>query len=112
LLRNAVDWATNEEPPATVRGPGLLDVAVWRQAGSLTLHIVNLTNPMAMRGSYREFVPVGPQRVRIRVPEGRKAGEVRLLVSGRLVSPRRRNGAIELEIPSIELHEVVAVDFA
>ena len=30
LLRNAVDWATNEEPPVTVTGPGVLDVTVWR----------------------------------------------------------------------------------
>ena len=31
-----------------------LDVTVWRQENSATLHLVNLTNPMAMRGFVRE----------------------------------------------------------
>ncbi len=112
ILRNAVLWAANEEQPATVSGPGMLDVTLWQQAQSLTLHLVNLTNPMAMRGSYREVIPVCPQRVRIRVPEGVKPGAAKLLVSGRAMSPRFRNGILEMEIPSIDLHEVVAVDFA
>jgi hypothetical protein len=46
LLRNAVEWATNEAPPVKVEGPGILDVAVWEQKASMTLHLVNLTNPM------------------------------------------------------------------
>ncbi len=45
LLRNAIRWATNEPPPVEVEGPGMLDVTIWRQRGSLTVHIVNLTNP-------------------------------------------------------------------
>ena len=32
-----------------------------------------------LRAAFREDIPVGPQRVTIRVPEGRKAGEVKLL---------------------------------
>jgi hypothetical protein len=35
-----------------------------------------------------------------------------LLVSKRKVPYRQANGGIELEVPSIELHEVVALDFA
>jgi hypothetical protein len=41
LLRNAVAWATNEEPVVTVTGPGVIDVTVWRQANSITVHLVN-----------------------------------------------------------------------
>jgi len=36
LLRNAVKWATNEDSPVTVSGPGVLDVTVWREPHSLT----------------------------------------------------------------------------
>jgi hypothetical protein len=50
LMRNAVAWATNEDAPVTVIGPGVLDVTVWRQQRSLTVHLVNLTNPMMMNG--------------------------------------------------------------
>ena len=46
LLRNASEWPTDEQPLVTVTGPGLLDVAVWRQKSSMTVHLANLTNPM------------------------------------------------------------------
>ena len=42
-----------------VTGPGLLDVTVWRQKQSLTVHLVNLTNPMMMKGPLRELLPPG-----------------------------------------------------
>ena len=64
LLRNAVMWALEESPGVRVEGPGLLDVTVWRQENSATLHLVNLTNPMAMRGFVREPVPWESRRLR------------------------------------------------
>jgi hypothetical protein len=108
LLRNAVDWASNEARPVTVEGPGLLDVTVWRQKGSMTVHLVNLTNPMAMKGPIREFIPSPPQKVAVRVPG--KAKKVQLLVSGRTVPVQESGGAVTLTIPSIVDHEVVAID--
>ena len=81
LLRNAVEWATNEEPLITISGPGVLDVAVWRQKGSLTVHLVNLTNPMMMKGPVREIIPVGEQKVRLRLPEEVRPKQVRLLAA-------------------------------
>ncbi|MGH9668412.1 MAG: hypothetical protein ACRD9L_28660, partial [Bryobacteraceae bacterium] len=41
LLRNAVTWVTGEEPAATVTGPGVVDLTVWRQRDSMTVHVVN-----------------------------------------------------------------------
>ena len=110
LLRNAVDWAAGEERPVTVSGPGVLDIAIWRQKGSLTVHLVNLTNPMMMKGPLRELIPVGPQKVKIRLPEGLKARKVKLLVAGTEQSVRESPGAVELTVPSVLDHEVVAVD--
>jgi hypothetical protein len=111
LLRNAVDWAANEPRPVVVTGPGLLDVTVWRQKSSMTVHLVNLTNPMMMKGPIREFIPTPPQQVTIRLPEGQRARKVQLLVSGQSPRVREANGSISLTIPSILDHEVVAVDF-
>jgi hypothetical protein len=110
LLRNAVAWATREEPPVTVSGPGVLDVTVWRQKGSLTVHLVNLTNPMMMKGPVRELIPIGEQRVRVRLPEGVRAKAVRLLVAGSTPGVRESSGWLELVVPSVLAHEVVAVD--
>ena len=80
---NAVAWATNEEPPVPSPGRGVLDVTVWRQKGSMTVHLVNLTNPMMMKGPFRELIPIGEQRVRLRLPDGLSARAVRLLVAGK-----------------------------
>ena len=79
--RNAIRWATNEAPPVEVEGPGLLDVTVWRQRDSMTVHLVNLTNPMMMKGPLREIIPVGPERVRIRLPPGSAPRRVQLLTA-------------------------------
>jgi hypothetical protein len=110
LLRNSVLWATNEAPPVTVAGPGVLDVAIWRQKNSLTIHLVNLTNPMMMKGPVRELIPIGEQKVRVRLPDGHHARRVRLLAAG--TNPRIQHGNAELTItvPSILDHEIVAID--
>ena len=43
---------------------GVLDLSIWRQKNSLTVHLVNLTNPMMMKGPVREIIPVSRQQVR------------------------------------------------
>ncbi len=110
LLRNAVNWAANEPSPVTVTGPGVLDVAIWRQASSITVHLVNLTNPMMMKGPLREFLPTPPQNVSVRLPDGAKAKKVQLLVSGQTPRVQVSNGTVSLTIPSILDHEVIAID--
>lgn len=111
LLRNAVLWAANEPAPLQVEGKGMLDVALWAQKDSITAHLVNLTNPMMLKGPIREIIPISAQTVRIRLPrDGRRVTKARLLVAGGEVPFREENGAVMVEVPSIELHEVVALD--
>jgi putative glycosyl hydrolase-like family 6 (GHL6) protein/glycosyl hydrolase family 42 (putative beta-galactosidase) len=110
LLRNAVDWATNEEKPATVTGPGLLDVSVWRQKESMSVHLVNLTNPMTMKGPFRELIPLVSQEVKVRLPEGKKARKIQLLVSGQVPRTNISGQTLTVSVPSILDHEVVAID--
>jgi hypothetical protein len=111
LLRNAVEWATAEAPPVVVEGKGVLDVAVWEQKNSMTVHLVNLTNPMMMKGPVREIIPVSSQTVSVRIPQGRRVKRVHLLVAGNAVAHRVEGDRISVEVPEIGLHEVVAVDF-
>jgi hypothetical protein len=110
LLRSAVAWATHEEQPVTVTGPGILDVTIWRQKASLTVHLVNLTNPMMMKGPFRELMPVGQQQVRVRLPEGKRAKKVQLLVAGQSPRVEASGGYLTVLVPSILDHEVVAID--
>jgi len=110
LLKNAVEWAMEESQPLIVSGPGMVDVAYWRQKDSLAAHIVNMNNPMMMKGPYREVMPAGPYTVSLAVPPGAKIGTVKLLESGTVAKMSRQGDRLVVEIPSITLHEVVAVD--
>jgi hypothetical protein len=76
----------------------------------MTVHLVNLTNPMMMKGPLREVIPVGPQRVRIRVPAGARPKRVHLLTAGSTLPIVESNGVLTLTVPSIDVHEVVAID--
>ncbi len=112
LLRNAVEWATDEDPVVTVIGPGVLDVTVWEQKGSLTVHLVNLTNPMMMKGPVRELIPVGGQEVRVRLPRDARPRDVRLLAAGRTPVFAKDGAYLKVMVPSVVDHEVVAVELA
>jgi hypothetical protein len=112
LLRNAVLWATNEPAPVSVRGAGVVDLSIWTQKNSMTVHLVNLTNPMMMKGPLREIIPVPRQQVRIHIPNGNRIAKVHLLVRMQEIAFRQDGDFIDLEIPAINLHEVIAIDFA
>jgi hypothetical protein len=110
LLRNAVEWATDEPPVVEVTGPGVLDVTVWQQRNSMTVHLVNLTNPMMMKGPIREFIPVGGQRVRVRLPQGARPKRIHLLAAEKTIRASRDGEFLNLTVPSVLDHEVVAID--
>jgi hypothetical protein len=109
LLRNTIRWALNEEPIAEVKGPGVVDVTVWRQEHSMAVHLVNLTNPMMMKGPFRELIPVTAQ-VSIKIPLGTKAGDVHLLVSGEKPAFKINEDKVILTVSQIYDSEIIAID--
>ena len=109
LLRNTILWALNEDPVVDVKGPGVIDVTVWRQKDSMTVHLVNLTNPMMMKGPFRELIPVDTQ-VGISIPEGLQVTDVQLLVRNQKLQFKINEGRIIISVPLIIDHEIVALD--
>ena len=109
LLRNTIRWALKEEPIVEVKGPGVIDVTLWRQENSMTVHLVNLTNPMMMKGPFRELIPVAAQ-VSIKIPQGTKVDEVNLLVGGEKPSFEIREDKVILTVPLIYDHEIIGID--
>ncbi len=110
LIANAVSWALGTTPEVTVDGAGLVDIAVHRGENEVAVALVNLTNPMAMRGAIRETLPLPPQTVSIAVPTDNL--NARLLVAGVDVEPVIRDGRAEIVIPTAGLLEVVHVDWS
>jgi len=109
LLRNTIRWALNEEPIVEVKGPGVVDVTVWRQKNSMTVHLVNLTNPMMMKGPFRELIPVAAQ-LNIKTPKGSRVTGVHLLVSGQKPAFEIKEELVILSVPQIYDHEIVGID--
>ncbi|MCX6335342.1 MAG: hypothetical protein NT092_13760 [Bacteroidia bacterium] len=109
LIRNTILWALNEEQIVEAKGPGIMDVTVWRQERSMTVHLVNLTNPMMMKGPFRELIPVGAE-VTLKIPEGTKADGVHLLVSGQKPAFKINGNKIMLTVPQVFDHEIIGID--
>jgi type 1 glutamine amidotransferase len=112
LLGNAVRWAMNGPQPLEVTGPGILDIALWEQKRSLTAHLVNLTNPMLMKGPFREIYPVGEQKAVIEVPPGRKVTGVHMLTGSRKAEWTLDGNQVTVQVPGVTILEVIAVDLA
>jgi len=111
LLCNTIRWALKEDLVADVKGPGIIDVVVWRQKNSMTVHLVNLTNPMMMKGSFRELLPVHAN-VSIKIPDNKTVTRVHLLMSDTKPSFENKNGRIVLRVSQVLDHEIVALDLA
>lgn len=112
IMRAMVNWAADEPQPMTVQGPGLVDIAFWRQERSLAAHLVNYNNPMALGGAYREALTTGPYEVSLELPDARDPTAVTLLERGAAARWRREGSRLFVGVPSITYHEVVAVDLA
>jgi hypothetical protein len=90
----------------------LLDVTDWKQEDARVIHLVNLTNPMTMRGSYHELIPLGEQSVRVRLEEGRQPERVRLLKAEHACSFAWNPPDVSLQVPEVLDHEVVVIELA
>jgi hypothetical protein len=110
LLQNAVLWALDEPLPVDVTGSGFLDVTLWQQRDSMTVHLVNLTNPMTMRGAYRAILSTGPHVVQLSLPAGYRVKSVKLLKAGSVPEFTLSADEICIKIPEVHDHEVVALD--
>ncbi|HAH24663.1 MAG TPA: Tat pathway signal protein [Prolixibacteraceae bacterium] len=109
LLANAIRWASKGEIPLTVEGKGLLDCHLYKQHGRLVLHIVNLTSAGTWRQPIDEYIPVGPIKVSVQLPEDVRGRGVQLLVSDQKASCKVEKGWVEFTVNSILDHEVVVV---
>jgi hypothetical protein len=107
LLANVIRWAVADDIPLTVEGPGLIDCHLYRQAGRVILHLVNLTSAGTWRAPVEELIPVGPFRVGVGVPAAKSVA--RLLVAKTEAPVSVANGRAVLEVGSITDHEVVVI---
>lgn len=111
LLNNTISWVLNEDPIVTVKAPGLVETTAWRQEKSMSIHLVNLTNPMMQKGPFRELIPVDAE-VSIKIPENVKVTGVYLPISDKKPQFTIKNGRVTLALKQIFDHEIIGLDLA
>jgi hypothetical protein len=109
LLANLVRWAAGDSIPLTVHGAGFLDCHLYQQPGRLILHLVNLTNSGTWRSPVDELIPIGPLKVKVKLPRGVAGRSAKLLVSTGTLPASVSQGWVEFEVKSVLDHEVVLI---
>jgi hypothetical protein len=110
LLSNIIRWLSRNDIGFEVSGPGLLDCHIYGQANRLIIHLVNLTSTGTWRIPAEEMIPVGPLRVKVRVPEEVRPRAARLLVSGRQTALKVDGNQCGFEVNSVYEHEVIVLE--
>ena len=73
------------------------------------MHLVNLTSAGTWRQPTDEYIPIGPVKVRVKLPEDVRGRSMQALVSDQKISGEVENGWIQFTVNSILDHEVVVV---
>jgi hypothetical protein len=112
LIGNAVRWALGKTPAVTISGKGVVDVALWESTEGLALSLMNLTNPMMLRGPVRDNFPVGELQVSFELPTGKAVATVRLLVVDCAAEFTVEGRRAVVVVPAVERLEVVHLVWA
>jgi len=109
LLANIIRWASKDDFPISVTGPGLIDCHLYKQPGRLIIHLVNLTNAGTWRQSVEEFIPVGPITVKVKLQAGMNGEFPNLMVAGQRIVANVADGWSQFQLSSILNHELVVI---
>jgi hypothetical protein len=109
LLQNSIRWVAGTNPPVTIEGQGVVETFAWETQAGFAVHVLNYTNPAMHRGWIRNFYPIGPQKVRMTLPAGRRVTRVELLRAESDIPFRVAAGTIEFTIPRVLDYEVAAI---
>jgi hypothetical protein len=110
LLQQAVRWVSRDRAPVRVEGSGLVELFAWQTEPGFAIHILNYTNPNFARGWFRETYPLGPQTVKLELPEDVKVRRVQALRAGAELKYKLRGRTLEFTVPAVRDYEIAAVE--
>jgi hypothetical protein len=110
LLQQAVRWVSRDRAPVRVEGRGLVELFAWQTEPGFAVHILNYTNPSFARGWFRETYPLGPQTVKLELPEDVKVRKVQALRAGTDLKYKVRDQTLEFTLPGVRDYEIAAVE--
>ena len=86
----------------------MFDCNLYTQPGRVIAHLVNLT--VTGRMPIDEFIPVGPLKFAVKLPDGVRGRAVKLLVSNRAAACTVSQGWARVEVPPVLDHEVLVIE--
>lgn len=110
LMVNTIRWLLNGKTPVSVTGDGLLEVIGWQTKPGYAIHLLNYNGPNAFRGHMRKPVPLGQQVVKVTLADSARIRGAKLLRGGGTAQFRQDGRTVEVKVPSVDLHEVVALE--
>jgi len=109
LVINSVHWLLKGQPTTSVKGDGLIETFAWETEAGIALHLLNYTNPRAMRPFMSQFYPVGPLQAEVQIPKGRGVTSVRALRAQKDLPFERFDSVVKFEVPRLIDYEVIAL---
>ncbi len=109
LLHNAIRWVSHDERLVQVEGAGLIEMFCWETGPGYAMHLLNYTTPNAHHGWLETEVPLGPQSVTLKLPEGLRVASVELLRAGERPSFHFASGTLQFTVPRLRDYEVAAI---
>jgi hypothetical protein len=109
LLHNTIHWITRDERIVQVEGEGFIEMFSWETTPGYAVHLLNYTNPNAHHGWMQSIYPLGPQTVRMKLPQSVRVKSIELLKAGRSVAFGLESQVLRFTIPRVEDYEVAAI---
>lgn len=109
LLANLIRWSSKGNIPLVAECKGLIDCNIYTQPDKVIIHVVNLTSAGTWRQPVDELIPIGPVKLRVKIPDGISGSNLKLLVSGTDGTVKRENGWCSFIINAVSNHEVAII---
>ena len=109
LLHNTIRWITRDERIVQVEGEGFIEMFSWETTPGYAVHLLNYTNPNTHHGWMQSIYPLGPQTVRMQLPQSVRVKSIELLKAGRSVAFGLESQVLRFTIPRVEDYEVAAI---
>jgi hypothetical protein len=109
LLQNSIRWVLGGKSPVSVEGEGVVELFAWETEPGFAVHVLNYNNPNLHKGWIRKHSPIGPQKVRMELPDGVTISRVQMLRAGGDVTFRQSGANVEFTIPGVTDYEVAAL---
>ena len=110
LIANTIRWVAHDDIGPVVEGDGLIETFAWQTEPGYAVHLINYTNPNAYAKTFRKQYRIGPQSVRLTLPDAKPIRRATLLRAGTGVPFQQTGRTLSFTVPGLAEYEVAAFE--